>query len=408
MSSDIISDARPRKAIYGKISKAIEVANRGSEVVGIDGELLLSRLLLFDEVVVDSTNLGELPHLSKMFSVPGLEELLSRNVLKLVSQKSFVITDVAMNGKRRIPLLQFDEGLATSEDNEHNLGRKFRCLLKISGLSNARREELEGVVRANLIKQSPSYGSELLKQIRKDLTSNIELAKTILCHRYPNVPSKQLELKAYDLGGMQRYETNLRAMLGITLEQEHEMLAEVVKATCNLNQRIADMAEYDAISHFEASEAPLLFGKVHRLVGQLNPRFNEQAFLRVISVTEIPKLIENRRIDVEELLRIKETDECREFRSWLATTDKIDDEKLKHLLRGFRAKAASFIATNSGKLLRLVVNTGLGFIPGYGSLVALSEGVADSFLLEKMLPTSGVLTFLNNSMPSIFVSASES
>jgi hypothetical protein len=408
MSSNISSDARPRKAIYGKISKAVFVADRGTEVVGIDSECLLSRLLLFDEVVVDSANLGELPYLAKMFSVDGLEELLNRNVLKLVSQKSAVITDIKMNGKRQIPLLQFDEGLSTSVDNDHNLGMKFRSLLKITGLSNARREALEGVVRAKLIKQSPSYGSELLKQIRKDLTSNIELSKTILCHRYPNVPSEKLELKAHDLGGMQKFETNLQATLGINLDEEHDMLAEVVKATSNLNQRIADMAEYGAISHFENSEAPLLFGKIHSLVGQLNPKLDEQAFLRVIGVTEIPKLIENRRIDVDELLRIKETDECREFRSWLATTDSIDDEKLKNLLRGFRAKAASFIATNSGKLLRLGVNTGLGLIPGYGSLVALSEGVADSFLLEKMLPSSGVLTFLNNAMPSIFVSASES
>jgi len=403
-----INNVRLRKAIYGQISKAIYVANRGPEVVGIDSELLLSRLLLFDEVVVDSTNLGELPYLTKMFSVDGLEELLSRDVLKLVSQKSAVITDIQMNGKRQIPLLQFDEGLSTAEDNDHNLGMNFRSLLKITCLSNARREALEGVVRAKLLKHSPSYGSELLKQIRKDLTSNIELEKTILCHRYPNVPSEKLAMKAYDLGGMQKFETNLQPMLGITIEQEHGMLAEVVKATSNLNQRIADMAEYNAISHFEDSEAPLLFRKIHSLVGQLNPKFDEQAFLRVIGVTEIPKLIANRRINVDELLRIREMDECREFRSWLATTDRIDDEELRRLLRGFRARAASFIATDSGKALRLGVNVGLGLIPGYGSLIALFEGMADSFLLEKMLPSSGVLTFLNNAMPSIFVSASES
>lgn len=408
MIPSISSDARPRNAIYGKISKEIYIANKGPEVVGIDGELLLSRLLLFDEVVVDSTNLGELPYLAKMFRVAGLEELLNRDVLKLVSRKVGVYTDIKMNGKRQIPLLQFDEGLSTNVDNDHNLGVKFRSLLGITGLSNAGREALEGVVRSKLIKQSPSYGNELLKQIRKDLTSNIEFSKTILCHRYPNVPPEKLELKAHDLGGMQRFETNLQTMLGITLEQEHDMLAEVVKATANLNQRIADMAEYDAISHFENSEAPLLFGKIHSLVAQLNPKFDEQAFLRVISVTEIPKLIQNRRIDVQELLRIRETDECREFRGWLAKTDNIDDAKLKSLLRGFRAKAASFIATNSGKALRLGVNTGLGLIPGYGSLVALGEGVVDSFLLEKMLPSSGVLTFLNYAMPSIFVSASES
>jgi hypothetical protein len=196
-------------------------------------------------------------------------------------------------------------------------------------------------------------------------------------------------------------------MLGINLEQEHDMLAELVKGTSNLNQRIADMAEFSAISHFEDSEAPLLFGKIHSLVAQLNPEFDEHAFLRVIGVTEIPKLIENRRINVDELMKIRETDECREFRSWLSTTDSLDNAELKRILTGFRAKAASFIATKSGKSLRLGVNTTLGLIPGYGTLLALGEGVVDTFLLETMLPSSGVLTFLNHAMPSIFVSASE-
>jgi hypothetical protein len=211
----------------------------------------------------------------------------------------------------------------------------------------------------------------------------------------------------HDLGGMQRFESNLQSMLGITEEQEHEIFAAVVTGVSNLNQRIADMEEHSAISHFEESEAPLLFGKVHSLMAQMNPKFDEQAFLRVIGVTQIPELIANRRIDVEELLKVRATDECREFRSWLSTTDHIDDAKLKHLLTGFRAKAASFIASNSGKTLRLAVNAGLGLLPGYGTLAALGEGAVDTFLLDKMLPTSGVLTFLNDSMPSIFTSASE-
>src|ERR1017187_3124244 len=249
----------PRRAIYGKISKVIYLTDKGPEVVGIDSELLLSRLLLFDEVVVDSTNLGELPYLTKMFGVDGLEELLNSCVLKLASQKSCVVTDVKLNGKRQIPLLQFDEGIATSEDNDHNLGMKMKSLLKISGLSNARRECLDGLVRSKLIKPSPSYGADLLAQIRKDLTSNTGLLRKLLCHRYPNVSEERLILAVHDLGGMQRFESNLQPMLGITEEQEHNIFEEVIKGVSNLNQRIADIYEYSAISHFEESEAPLLF-----------------------------------------------------------------------------------------------------------------------------------------------------
>jgi hypothetical protein len=398
---------QPRRAIYGKISKSIYVSNKGPEVIGIDSELLLSRLLFFDEVVVDSTNLGELPYLVKMFGVEGLEELLKRDALKLVTQKSMVITDVKIDGIRQIPLLQFDQGTATVEDNDNNLDRKFRSLLKVSGLSNAGRENLAEMVRSKLVKLSPTYGEELLKQVRKDLTLNLEFTKTILCHRNPNVSLKDLKFKVHDLGGRQEFETNLQPMLGLDIDQEHALLEEVIKGISNLDQRIAEMAEYNAISHFEDSEAPLLFGKIHSLVAQLNPKHDEQAFLRVIEIAQMPKLIGSCRISVEKLLAIRATDECREFRNWLSTTDGIDDMELRRLLRGFRAKAASFISSTPGRALRFGVNAGLGLIPGYGTIAALGEGIVDTFLLEKMLPSAGVLTFLNHTMPSIFISASE-
>lgn len=396
-----------RRAIYGTIAKTIQIENKGPEVVGIDSELLLSRLLFFDEVVINSVNLGELPYLTKMFGVDGVDQLLRCGVLKLESEHTSVVTDVKLNGKRQIPLRQFDLGIATAHDNDHNLEMKFRNLLKISGLSNARREDLTQVIRANLVRHSASHGNDLLTQIRKDLTSNSEFTKQVLHHRYPDVELDNLIFNAFDVGKMPTFETNLQSMLGVTAEQEHDMLSEVVKGVSNLNQRLATMAEYNAISHFEEQEAPLLFGKIHSIVSPLNPSYDEQAFLRVIAVAEIPQLIANRRIDVEELLKIRMTDECREFRAWLATTDNIDEAKLKTLLIGLRAKAALFIASSFGKIIRLGVNAGLGLIPGYGTLAALGEGVVDSFLLDKMLPSSGLLTFLNKTMPSIFVSAME-
>jgi hypothetical protein len=122
-------------------------------------------------------------------------------------------------------------------------------------------------------------------------------------------------------------------------------------------------------------------------------------------VTDLPEFIESRRIDVAKLLEIRDTAECREFRYWLPTTDSIDDAKLKEIIGGFRARAASFIASGSGKAIRLAVNTGLGLIPGYGTLVAAGEGIVDAFLLDQMLPSSGVLSFLNNIAPSVFVSS---
>lgn len=394
-----------RGAIYGPIAKTINVPTRGVDVIEIERQRLLSRLLFFDEVVIHSVNLGEVPFLTKMFGVSGFKELLSSDVLKLTTEKSMVVTDVHTNGIRQLPLLQFDEGVATVQDNAQNIERNFRCLGKITGLSNVERESLRELIQSKLVRLSATYGDELLKQVKKDLTSNIDLMKIILTQKIPDLNISEIKIAVHDLGGMQRFETNLQTKLKISAEQEHEFLSHIVSGVSNINQRIANMAEYRAISQFENSEAPLLFGRIHSLVTPANPANKEEAFLRVIEVTDLPEFIESMRIDVAKLLEIRDTAECREFRYWLSTTDSIDDAKLKEIISGFRAKAASFIASGSGKAIRLAVNTGLGLIPGYGTLVAAGEGIVDAFLLDKMLPSSGVLSFLNNIAPSVFVSS---
>jgi len=131
-------------------------------------------------------------------------------------------------------------------------------------------------------------------------------------------------------------------------------------------------------------------------------QFSRATSLRVLELTDIPNLLVVGRIDVESFLKIKDSNECQAFRSWLTTTDKINDEQLKRLITGFRARAASLIASPSGKTLRFAANAALGLIPGYGMAISLAEGVVDTFLLDKLLPSSGVLSFLNNAIPSVF------
>jgi hypothetical protein len=70
----------PRRAIYGTIAKSTYLRNSGPLVTGIDLAQLLSRILFFDEVIVRSIRMGELPFLIKVFGANGLEELLTREV----------------------------------------------------------------------------------------------------------------------------------------------------------------------------------------------------------------------------------------------------------------------------------------------------------------------------------------
>jgi hypothetical protein len=394
-----------RSAVVERIAKVVYPPGQGPTVVDIDKESLLARLLFFDEVIVDSVILGELPFLVKMFGVDGFENLLDQGVLKLRYGATSVITDFQRDGRRYLPLLQFDEGLATLAEFDKQVVKNLKSLVGVTGLSNSRREVLGEMVSKKLLQQSTSYGNALLKQVKFDLLHNAELIKTLLLRQVNELDVNLLKVTVEDLGGIQRFETNLKTLLGVNAEREHDLLANAIKATANINQRLADMAECQAISNFEDSEAPILFGKIHGIVSQLNPSIIEKPFLRVITFTDIPQMLTTKKIDVDELLKIRASSECKDFKNWMASTDTIDDKKLKNLINGFKSKAASFISSKPGKTVRLGVNTGLGLIPTVGSMAALFEGVVDTFLLDKLLPSSGVLTFLNKSIPSVFKSA---
>ena len=70
-----------------------------------------------------------------------------------------------------------------------------------------------------------------------------------------------------------------------------------------------------------------------------------------------------------------------------------------------RNKLASLTSSTCGKAVRLAACTGLGLIPGYGTLLGMAAGAIDYFLVDRVLPRSGILAFLEDSYPSLFVSS---
>ncbi len=395
----------PRRAIFGEIAQYHFVRNVGARVTGIDAPALLSRLLFFDEVIVRSVQLQEVPFLVKLFGVEGFQELMRSGTLKLSCEVMTTALDSHINGKRELPLMEFRQAIVDTPDHREYIRPFASHLLAISGLQNKDREELFSEIASRLVRPLPTHRSELLGQIRKDLTSNFELLRVLLARAdrslelAPNAIAIRVEQVA---PGTQRFSSNLRELTDISPEKEHQLFSKVATAVANLNQRLADMQSYSAISSFETSEAPLLFGKIHGILAPLNPSFEEEAFLRILTFTDIPEYLVSGRIDVEKLLLVRSSSECREFKHWLSTTTELNDAQVKGLVAGLRARTASFLASPTGKTVRFITNAALGFIPHYGTVSSLAEGAVDSFLLDKLLPSSGILIFLSQQIPSVF------
>lgn len=78
------------------------------------------------------------------------------------------------------------------------------------------------------------------------------------------------------------------------------------------------------------------------------------------------------------------------------------DSEIVEQLNDIRSKLGVFAQGDTGKASRLAISTLLGWVPGVGALAGLGLGAIDTFLLEKVLPYSGVVAFVDKLYPSIF------
>jgi hypothetical protein len=96
---------------------------------------------------------------------------------------------------------------------------------------------------------------------------------------------------------------------------------------------------------------------------------------------------------------LRDTPECREFREWLRGLDSVTDDEVRERMRSMKAQVSQAIHGTAGKVLRLAVATGIGLIPVAGAVLGPAASAMDTFLVERVLPRSGPLAFLDQLLP---------
>jgi hypothetical protein len=124
-------------------------------------------------------------------------------------------------------------------------------------------------------------------------------------------------------------------------------------------------------------------------------------FRRVASIADIGEPLAGSKIDVDKLLEIRSSAECREFKNWLDDADSLTDEEVSELLTSLRSKLGALASNIEGKVLRFATIALLGFLP-CGAVPATLLGFVDGFLIEKLFPKSGIVSFLKEKYPSVF------
>jgi hypothetical protein len=396
-----------RQAVLGEIA-----IRSDQELASVDLGALIRRLILFDRVVVKSFRLRELPMLVRTFGKTGIQELLGSGVLKLCCEFTTIITDIHRNGVRSEPLEHFTFGIATAADRDGDLRKELVRLQSVPGLKNNERSAIEHAVWNSLVRPPETFGADLLRQIDTDLRTNTPVLRAAILDQLggklnqADLASRQFEINVEEpRERVFHIKNGIAKEFGKSPEETHHLLQRSVTAVVNLEHRLSEMAAYSALTGFREAEAPLLFGKLAGIILPQNPMLGEEQFERVIEVADVPDFKPGQKVDVQKLLKIRESVECRDFRRWLSTAADISDSEIRAQASGMRNKLGSLASSSGGKAVRLAATTLIGNIPILGLVLGPASGAVDSFLVDRVLPRSGVFAFLTEMYPSLFVSA---
>jgi hypothetical protein len=374
-----------------------------NNVVSIDLGSVVRRLILFDTYILQSVWLEDLRLLTVTFGDDGLTELMNAGALGVYCE-SFTVGETGRvradlnfrDNNQRLPLGSYSFSVLRVQNPEQKIQRALERFSP--NLRQATASRLLAIDPKEFTKQvfDGFYGD-----LRQD--SEIVSRAVSLELRRLGIKPKGLSVCIEQVGPEDfRVNHNLETIYGLSEKKSHDVVCRGLLAIAGLNQRIAEMLTHSSLSGVNDEDLPLLEGKM-RLIVRLAGHEAETKYQRVIGLAGLPNPSFGRmRIDAQKLLKLRDSDECRAFRDWLAGTPDLSDHEIVERLRSVRARIAEFFGSTAGRLTRFIVAGGLSYIPHVGLALGPTVSAVDMFLLEKLAPKDSIVSFLSNSYPNLF------
>jgi len=388
--------------------------------VVIDVGALVRRLVLFEQCTIESIMLKEVPALIAVFGVQGFLKLLESGAVRIVCDAM----TAGQVGQTATLKSTTDRGgpLPLGSYRIVSVGIPTEGAGRESYVHNALQEVHKAAISFKEAKKVKLFlASRLLTYSSDAANAGIADTKAELLQKHPVVweairhaimketstdPGPDPDFQVQDLGrdGDFRVSTGL-SKHGLTPEQEHKLVERGILAVAGMNQRIHFMESFGAVTGFQEDEVQLFEKKLSFILRQLDPGAQEQRFERIATIGGLPGiegLPAGTTIDVDQLLRLRDDDECRELRTWLRDVDSETDDEINARFKSVRARLASTIESRGAKIVRFLVTSGAGAIPVVGIAAGPLASAGDSFLLEKVIGKPGPATFLSKHYRSIF------
>jgi hypothetical protein len=371
--------------------------------VDIDG--LVRRLLLFDKYVLVSVKLLEFPHLLKHLGYAGLRDLLSANLIEVRCECAQIaqVAQSGLAGNKILPPYTYKFNWIDAQDKQWYLEENLRGIREAPGLDGKQAEVLAEKITGTIrplppdirLQVCPTFFSEIQNGPILNASIRMAIERELGSVDFP----LKLSLHQIDEDTF-RVQNDIAAIAGITTGRAHRIVEAGIMGVAGLSQTIKEMELYSALSGFRDEDLPLFRKKLAFLYDVASSQKKEHEFQRVITLADLPGYSsESGNMNIEKLLKVRDSSEAREFRDWLASCGDAEEKEIRERVAGLRTRAGLKVGGTTGKSIRFLATslTGLAPVPGIG----LVAGVLDQ-ALDKILPRSGVAAFVNELYPSIF------
>lgn len=389
--------------------------------VEVDVGAVLRRLLLFDAFIVSSTRLAEIPELARVIGVEGLTKVLNTGALKFYPYPLAVASAGTLPflekrvQKGPLPLGSFSfTAMVLAVDDAGRKSYVSDCLrASVDAIPCSFKEgkRLRRAIGASLESLPDSATSDIISQLNTDLLSqnpSIRLATVReLKRQFGIVTSAEnvaLRFEQIDIDEFAS-EHNLTSTFGLDAAQSHAVIERAALSVGGANQRLLEMRELRCFSGLSPEDRELFEQKLWFLLRESDPESQEGRFLRTMEIANLPDFNQVGHgyvVDIDRFLDLRESPECREFRAWLPTVDAVSDKEIEERVGSLRARIGGVLGSAGGKALRFIGSAGVGAIPIVGPVAGAAVGVLDTFVIDRLFRTPGVVAFLGHSYPKLF------
>jgi hypothetical protein len=371
-------------------------------VVSVDLAAFTTRLLLFDTYILQSIWLEDLILLQHSFGTAGLSQLFESGALGFQCP-GFTFgqtgqarsTFASEHASPSLPLFNYQFSVLRIQGAEEKVDRT------LASLDSGLRSEL---IKRRVIEPA-DYSKTVFETFYRDLTSELfNSAVRMELRRRGIIPvSHHLQVQQKEDDEF-LVENDLSRRYLLPDVQAHRIIEGAMMALGRLDERIASMQAYSALSGLIEKDRALLDAKLGATVGLIVTTSGQQEFSRVATLKGMPvPEYGSSVVDVKALLKIRESNECRSFKQWLSGVEALSDKELRERVSGFGRKIRQAVHSRVGKAVRFAVSQGLGLIhPPLGLVAGVAATALDTFLLETLIPKDAVISFLSESYPSLF------